>query len=195
MARHGGAWARRGEAGQGWAGQGRARGCIATIPKGMNVTIQKDPRNDADVALLLKVFADILPDGRKISHEQIETVLRLNRASSRYRTIVTRWRRLIFVERRVFLDGRAAEGAGFVALTPDEMVRYANREVRASGKKLKKAIAVASAPNDDELSADMLRYRRLLEAATVKIAAEHRHALKDVSKALAPMKQLPRVAS
>lgn len=153
--------------------------------------LQKNPQNDADVQVLLKVFGDVIPDGRQITHEQLETVLSISRLSSRYRTVVSKWRRILFIERRVWLDGRAAEGAGFRALTPDEMVRYANREVRASGKKLKKAIAIASAPNDEELSADVLRYRQLLEAAAIKISLEHRQSLRDVSKGLAPMKQLP----
>lgn len=156
--------------------------------------IAKNPSTDADVQLLLAVFPDLVPDGRRLTHEQLESVLKMSHLSSRYRTVVNRWRRLLFVERRVFLDGRIGDGTGFIALTPDEMVRFANREVRSAGKKLKKAIAVASAPNDDELTVSMLSYRRLLEAAAVRIAQEHRSALKYVSKALRPMKQLPRAA-
>lgn len=157
--------------------------------------IAKNPSTDADVQLLLSVFPDLVPDGRRITHEQLEAALRMSKLSSRYKTVVNRWRRLIFVERRVYLDGRLGDGSGFVVLAPDEMVRYANREVRSAGRKLKKAIAVAAAPNDDELSAGMLHYRRLLEAAAVRIAQEHKAALKDVSKALQPMKQLPRAVS
>lgn len=161
----------------------------------MTKRIYKDPQNDADVRRLQQVFPDLLPDGRRISHEQIETCLRLSRLSSRYKTVVGKWRRLIFTERRIWLDGRAAEGFGFVVLTPDEMVRFANREVRASGRKLKKAIAIASAPDDSELSADVLRYRKVLEIAALKIAQEHRHSLHEVGKALRPMQQLPRAAA
>lgn len=156
--------------------------------------IAKNPSTDADVQLLLSVFPDLVPDGRKITHQQIESALRMPRLNGRYRTVVNRWRRLLFTERRVYLDGRVGDGSGFVVLTPDEMVRYANREVRSAGRKLKKAIAVASAPNDDELSAGMLRYRQLLEAAALRIAQEHRSALREVSKALQPMKQLPRAS-
>jgi hypothetical protein len=156
--------------------------------------IAKNPATDADVSLLLTVFPDLIPDGRRITHEQLESVLKMSRLNSRYRTVVNRWRKLLFIERRVYLDGRIGDGTGFAVLTPDEMVRFANREVRSAGRKLKKAIAVASAPNDDELSVGMLRYRQLLEAAAVRIAQEHRSALRAVSKALEPMKQLPRVA-
>jgi hypothetical protein len=154
--------------------------------------IERNPSTDADVQRLLSIFPDLLPDGQRITHEQLEAVLSLSRLSSRYRTVVRRWRRITLSERRVFLDGRIGDGSGFVTLTPDQMVRYANREVRSAGRKMKKAIAIASAPNDEELSADVLKYRQLLAAATLRIAKEHRAALQDVGRALRPMKQLPR---
>lgn len=160
----------------------------------MNMKIVKNPRTEADVQLLLSVFPDVVQDGRRITHEQIEIVLKMTKLTSRYRTVVNRWRRVLFTERRVFLDGRIGDGSGFIALTPDEMVRFANREVRASGRKLKKALAVGSAPNDAELSVGMLKYRQLLEAAMLRIAQEQRTVLRAVSKALPPMKQLPRAS-
>jgi len=156
--------------------------------------IVKNPRTDADVALLIAVFPDLLPDGRHIAHTQIESVLKLGRLTGRYHTVVAKWRRVVFDERRVFLNGRLGDGTGFVALTPDEMVRYANRQVRSAGRKLRHALAVASAPNDEQLSEDVRRYRRLLEAAAMRIAQEHKRELHEVAKAMAPMKQLPRVA-
>lgn len=156
--------------------------------------IAKNPRTDADVQLLLMAFPDLLPDGRRITHEQLAAVLRMQKLVSRYRTVVNRWRRIVFHERRVFLDGRIGDGTGFIALTPDNMVRFSNREVRSAGRKLKKAIAVASAPHDDELSEGMLKYRQLLEAAATRIAQEHRSALRGITSALGPMKQLPRAS-
>lgn len=158
------------------------------------MVIVKNPRTDADVNLLWTVFPDLLPDGREVTHEQIEAVLKEPRVSARYRRVVTKWRRRLFTERRVYLDGQTALGRGFVALTPDEMVRFANRRVREAGRRIRKAIAVAAAPNDAELSEDVRRYRGLLEAAMVKMANENRSTLRAVSKALVPMKQLPRKA-
>lgn len=158
------------------------------------MTIKKDPQNDADVRMLMAAYPDLIADGRVISHAQIETVLRMPRIASRYRTVTHKWRRAVFDERRVYLDGRTAEGAGFVCLTADEMVRFANREVRSVGRKLKKALAVASAPHDGDLSDDVRLYRRRLEAAALKIAADHRAGLRELGRALAPMKQLPRAS-
>lgn len=77
-------------------------------------------------------------------------------------------------------------------LTPDEMVRFGNRGVRAAGRKFRKALAVVSAPKDEQLSADTRQYRGLLEAAIEKIVAENRGTIRSIGKALTPLKQLPR---
>jgi hypothetical protein len=156
--------------------------------------IVKNPRNDADVALLWKVFPDLLPDGREITHEQLEAVLMMNRAQGRYRTVLMKWRKQLLAERGMWLDGQVAQGRGFVVLTPDEMVRYGNRGVRAAGRKLRRALSVVSAPKDEQLSEDTRKYRGLLEAAIVKIAAENKSTIRAIGKALTPMKQLPRAA-
>ena len=154
--------------------------------------IEKNPRTDVDVALLMAVFSDLLPDGREIAHEQIEAVLTTNRATSRYRTVTNKWRRDLLNERGVYLDGQMAHGRGFVVLTPNEMVRFGNRSVRAAGRKFRRALAVVAAPKDEDLSADPRRYRALLSAAIEKIASENRHTLRSIGKALAPPQQLPR---
>jgi hypothetical protein len=156
--------------------------------------IVKNPKTDADVKLLRDVFGRVLPDGTEIAHEQIEAVLRIPHASSRYRAVTHKWRRELFQENGVYLDGRAAEGRGFVALTPDQMIRFANRGVRAAGRKLRRMIAVASAPDDDALSPQLRQYRQALLAATERIAREHRAQLRDVSRSLSSPKQLPRKA-
>lgn len=152
----------------------------------------KNPEHDADVRRLLQVFPDILPDGRCLTHEQIEAAITCSRLSSRYRAVVHKWRRVLLTERSVYLDGLSASGKGFVSLTPDEMVRYGNRGVRFAGRKLRKALAVVSLPNDAALSEDTRRYRGLLETAIAKITHEQRIALRDVSRSLAAPKQLPR---
>lgn len=156
------------------------------------MNIEKNPRNDVDVALLWKVFPDLLPDGREITHEQLETVLTMNRAQSRYRTVLVKWRRQLLTERGIWLDGQLAHGRGFVVLTPDEMVRFGNRGVRAAGRKFRKALAVVSAPKDEQLSEDTRKYRGLLEAAIEKIVTENKTVIRAIGKALTPLKQLPR---
>lgn len=159
------------------------------------MTIAKNPRHDVDVALLSKVFPDLLPDGRELTHEQLEAVLTMSRVQSRYRTVVNKWRRNMLKERGIWLDGLLAQGRGFVVLTPDEMVRFGNRGVRAAGRKLRRSLAVVSAPKDEQLSEDTRKYRALLEAAIIKIAAENKSTLRSIGKALTPMKQLPRAVN
>jgi hypothetical protein len=154
--------------------------------------IEKNPRNDVDVAQLWKVFPDLLPDGREITHEQLEAVLDMNRAMSRYRTVLEKWRKQLLTERGIWLDGQLAHGRGFVVLTPDEMVRFGNRGVRAAGRKFRKALAVVSAPKDEQLSADTRKYRGLLQAAIIKITSENRSTIRAIGKALTPVAQLPR---
>ena len=156
--------------------------------------IVKNPRTDVDVQLLSDVFPDLLPDGREITHGQIEAILKMPRSASRYQTVVRRWRRQIFQERRVYLDGMLAQGRGLIALTPDEMVRFANRRVRAAGRQVKKGLVVAGAPSDVQLSEQMRRYRSLMSVALAKIVSTQRAALRDLGKALAPQKQLPRAS-
>jgi len=156
--------------------------------------ITRNPRNDVDVKRLLEIFPDLMADGRRILHTQLEEALTMSRVASRYKTVVRRWRNVVLAERGVYLDGMLAEGQGLVALTPDEMVRFGNRQVRTAGRRLKKALIVLALPDDSALSEDSRRYRQRLLLATEQIAATHRAALRDLGKTLAPMKQLPRAA-
>jgi|SRR5262245_51813122 len=158
------------------------------------MTIEKNPRTDVDVQMLWTVFPDILPDGREITHEQLEAVLHESRVTSRYRRVTEKWRKRLLVERSVWLDGMCAGGRGFIALTPDEMVRFSNRGVRAAGRKIRRMLHIAAVPADVALSEDVRRYRALLMVAMEKIAQEHQGTLRAVSKALAPQKPLPRAA-
>ena len=150
-----------------------------------------DPRTDADVALLLERFTGLLPDGRLIAHADMEATIHLRRDQSRYRTVLKHWRRVVFQEQRVFLDGRSAEGHGLKALTADEMVRYANREVRAIGRRLKNALLVGATPSDEEISNPANRlYRARLLSAAEQIAKAHSRVIRELSTALKPPRQL-----
>lgn len=152
----------------------------------------KEPRTDADVGRLLATFT-IRPDGHIISHDAIEQCVTLRRQDARYRTVTNHWRRRVFQEQRVFLDGRTAEGRGFKALTPDEMVRYSNRQVRAIGRQLKRALIIAATPTDDEIVDPHTRaYRTRLLSAAEQIAAAHDRVLRDIGGALKRPAQLPR---
>jgi|GraSoiStandDraft_4_1057263.scaffolds.fasta_scaffold146857_2 hypothetical protein len=161
-----------------------------------NARFDRNPRIDADVQLLLGRFRNLLPDGRVLQHVEIEGLLQLTRTSSRYRTVTDKWRRVLFDEQHVFLDGRSAHGEGFTALTPDEMIRFANRRVRAVGKALHKAIKIIATPQPGDLTDNSLRiYQARLLVVTEQVLNTHKHALLDMTKALRPAPVLPRASS
>lgn len=154
---------------------------------------EKNPRVSADVELLLGRFRDLLPDGRVIAHQEIETLLRTPRTSSRYKLVTKKWREIVLRENRVFLDGRSAFGQGFQSLTPDDMIRYSHKRVRQVGRILQKAIRVASLPDPSELrSSETRNYQARLMVACEQIAQAHKHVLLDLTKGLQPPRPLPR---
>jgi hypothetical protein len=72
-------------------------------------------------------------------------------------------------------------------------VRYANRRVRATGRALRKALAVASAPRDEDIVDGNLRaYRARLVIAVAEIAKSNASTIREIGAALRPPKQLPR---
>jgi hypothetical protein len=158
------------------------------------MTIERNPRIDEDVELLLGRFRDILQDGRLIRHDEIEAVLGIRRTVSRYKTVTNKWRRILMEEQRVFLDGRSALGEGFKSLTPDDMIRYTNRRVRQMGHMLRKALQVASLPHPSELKNSEARvFQARLLVACEQIVQAHKHVLVDLAKAMKPPRALPRV--
>lgn len=156
----------------------------------MEHKIVKNPLTAVDVQRLWTAFPDLLPDGRVITHDQIEAVLQEPRTSARYRRVVSKWRRQLWTERSVVLDGISARGRGYVSVTNEEMPRQGHRDGRVGLRKIKKAIAVAATPEDAALSEHTRRYRLLFVAAMEKTVRDHQRTLKDVMQALGPVKQL-----
>ncbi len=160
----------------------------------MAARFERNPRIDTDVQLLLGRFRDLIPDGRVVAHTEIENLLRIPRRSARYLTVTRKWRDVVFNEYHVYLDGRAAHGDGFRALTPEEMVRFGHRTVRFVGRQLRKAIKVAALPDPSELSANSRLFQARFMVAVEQITSTHRRVLIDLSKAMQPPRQLPRGA-
>lgn len=157
--------------------------------------IAKNPRTDVDVRALLEKYPDMQPDGRIVAHEDVEGLLRLNRRHPYYKTVIRHWRRALFDEQRLFIDGRSALGQGFKVLTPDEMIRYSNRQVRAAGRILKKAVKVAATPREDEIVDTNVRaYRARLLSAAEQMLTQHGRVMREIGATLRPPAQLPRTA-
>lgn len=156
---------------------------------------QHNPRINADVQLLLGRYRDLIPDGRIIAHEEIESLLKLNRKQGRYQTVTNKWRRVLLEEQRVYLDGRSSRGVGFTVLTPDDMVRFGNREIRAVGRRVRKAIQVAGLPDPSSLTtSDLRNYQARLMVACHQIESTHKRALIDLTQVLRPARGLPRAS-
>lgn len=152
---------------------------------------QKDPRTDADVQVLLRHYQDLLADGRILTHEELEGLLKMRRTDARYKTVLRHFRRVVFNERQIFLDGVSAEGLGFRALTGNDMVRYGNRRLRHVGRTLKKAVRVLATPHDDEISDPHARaYRARVLVVAEQMAATHGRSMREVTTALRAPTQL-----
>jgi hypothetical protein len=160
------------------------------------MAFQKNPRVDADVELLLGRYRDLCPNGQLITHDELEAALTLTRKQSRYRTVTAKWRRLLVNEKRVFLDGRSANGHGFVSLTPEEMIRCANKRIRHIGRELRKAIKLAGLPHPTEIAdSEMRNYQARLFVACDQLTRSHKAVLLDLTRALQPPRQLPRTGT
>lgn len=143
-----------------------------------------------EVKRLLAAFPDPQP-GTTISHADIETVLNLSRDSSRYRTIITAWRRQLLLEQNIDID--ALSGVGFYVPAPFERVTISTRDFRRGIGRVGKAVRrISRVPmerltNEEQVKAE--HTRRRMEATL----SEGRSATKEIAIRLAPLEQSPRV--
>jgi len=156
--------------------------------------IVKSPAVESDVRLLLATFAGIEPDGRTISHDQLEAVLKMSRRQGRYRTVVNRWRKAVRATRGIVLDGISGEGRGFVALTGDDAVRiHAVRERRSGDRKYHRALSSAVAPTDEQIANPTVRvFRARFVAGLESIVRAARQMKRELMGPPKPTPQLPR---
>jgi hypothetical protein len=78
-----------------------------------------------DVEKLMKSIA--IEAGRLVTHSEIVRVLRLDPKSSRYRTVVTSWRKTIEREKFLRLDGES--GVGYRVLTPEQAISRSAKDI------------------------------------------------------------------
>lgn len=92
----------------------------------------------ADVKKLKEALSADLKVDQVIPHEQIEAVIALKRTTSRYRTVVSAWRRQLLDEQNVDLDSIA--GVGYLVLTEPERVRVSIRDHRRGTRKVSRSV-------------------------------------------------------
>lgn len=75
---------------------------------------------DIELKALREHYAEVEP-GKVITHEEIEAVVGVKRDTNRYRTVMTRFKRMMLLDFNVELKARS--GAGYVVLTASDRVR------------------------------------------------------------------------
>lgn len=104
---------------------------------------------EPDVKKLREHFSE-LPEGLEIPHEEIETCIAAKRDQSRYRTIVTAWRKSLLNQNNVELGSVA--GVGYKVLTPGERLRHNYDGFQQGTRKQARSIRRVSIIPDDRLS-------------------------------------------
>lgn len=113
---------RRAMAGQGKESRQLRRRRLAKVFKG---GIPQQP----DIVKLLAAFEDVQV-GTVIEHSRIESVLGYTRASSRYRSVVSKWIKVMRRERQVVISGRHGAGLGYAVLDHPARVDAVRRDHR-----------------------------------------------------------------
>jgi hypothetical protein len=156
------------------------------------VKIVTNPSVTVDVDRLVAHFG-VLESDQVLLHSEIEGVLGMPRISSRYKTVLKKFRRRVGEEQRVYIDGRHAHGDGFIVLKGDACIGWAHAQAKRSVKHINRAKWVASMPAPEELTPEKRNFQAQLFVALDRISQGQKAALMDFSKAVAPQKTLPRV--
>jgi len=126
-----------------------------------------------DVDKLIKAFGPLARDGKIITHGDMEKVLGINRLESRYRTVLTAFRKRVWDLYEVALSGRRAIGQGYRCLTANEVVEEAQKAGRATTKRTRQALIEVTSMPDIELSPDHLALKRKYLALTEGVLQRH----------------------
>jgi hypothetical protein len=117
--------------------------------------------------------------GQVFTHDEIGDVIKEKYGAARYRTITTTWRKQIFRMYGIIVD--AIPGQGFKALLDSEGLQYSDKQLKSSGRKMKKAAQSAMSIDEKNLTQDeksVLQHRIVTHAKLrTLLAAEQRRKL------------------
>jgi hypothetical protein len=120
-----------------------------------------------DVRKLQEAFPALSP-GDEIEHEQIEAVIEVDRASSRYRTVTNAWRKHLLTDANI--DIGAISGVGFRVLLDHERISTSVKGFQSGVRKqircVKRAILVRT---DDEI---LRRKQEVMNRLGIAIASQ-----------------------
>lgn len=91
-------------------------------------------------------------EGDVVAYTQLEKLLRLNRDSFRFRTVLNAWKRKLFAENNVLMT--SVPTVGYKAADPSERIVDSKSRVRSGFKKVKMGSVVAGSTDRARLSDD-----------------------------------------
>ena len=134
---------------------------------GMNV--------ENELKLMDKAFSEAKP-GDVIPHEDIEKTINLSRKESRYRTVISRWRRDMLKTKNLDIESR--RGEGYAVLTPTERVSSGSRHIGLHNRAMKRTFyRVSTIPREqlDSVNAKRADHLQMFMARVIdEMATETR---------------------
>lgn len=130
-----------------------------------------------DVTRLMETFpVSEMAEGDVIKHSAIASALRISKSSTRYRSVVSAWRKKLRIEHNI--DVAAETGIGYRVLSDSERVSHGLRDYRSSTRKLVRAADRIARANPEKLSEPEARKREhanKLLASQISIARSTVH--------------------
>jgi hypothetical protein len=151
----------------------------------------KNPETDADVNRVIAALGDIKADGRVITHDFCEGILRAGRDTSHYKTVLRHVRERIEHERGLWLDGRGLKGRGWLVLTPPEQVSRGHRGTRQKLRAVKRDVGRMSMPLNEEIPEAMRMFRAGYVASMSRVLTAAEQAQKEHRSLPKPVQSLP----
>ena len=109
--------------------------------------------------------------GTTLPHEELEAVIGEKRTASRYRTVLSAWRKKLLNESGIVLTGRGAGGEGYRVLSDDDQVSFSVSEQKSGGRKLRKAHVAVVNVDVEKLSPEKLKTREHMMISLGRIQA------------------------
>ncbi len=121
--------------------------------------------------------------GTMLSHADLEALIGEKRTASRYRTVMSAWRRKLLNESGIVLTGRGAGGEGYRVLSDNDQVSFSVSEERGVGRKLRMCHVAVANVNPEKLSPEKLKIREymMISMGRIQAAMLHRKAAVQIS--------------
>lgn len=132
---------------------------------------------DAEVQLLLRKYG-VPEEGKVITYGELEGLLDVSRSSNRFKSIVSRWRKILFRDHNTLLV--AVNGEGYKVALPSERVLFGRRKFRSGMRMQVRALVVVAQTDKARLTAEEASQAehivRIIRASETAARAEARRA-------------------